>query len=397
MKSDLLQEELTRGESGAAESVSPLVAKLDGYRIMSDTVVPEEDFLMKMFGRPCFPRSDLSAITGAEKCGKTFFTSMIMAAAAAEGKVLELERSREERLRVMWYDTEQCRTLTKGIFTQRVMQMIRHTESTESSEISGHTDDTDFLVFNVRALTWQERMECLAEGIKAYRPDIVIVDNVCDLISNINEADECIQLIERLMQLAATYNCNISVVIHLNRSGEKRSLRGWLGTEILHKAFEVYCCKQVEETDVLMVEQALTRKYKIAEELYYIIDDQGLPQLTEKPDVQGRDKQGRYQSNKPEAYQVLEEKVRSFCQDYIIHNGPEARLPWEWDLKRLFSDAMGSRAEMGLEDLRREVMRLSHIEQPKYYDKVFRMAIDRRVVQTTMDRMKRVVVIPVCS
>ena len=397
MKSDLFQEELTRGESGTAESVSPVVAKLDGYRIMSDTVVPEEDFLMKMFGRPCFPRGDLSAITGAEKCGKTFFTSMIMAATAAEGKVLELERSREERLRVMWYDTEQCRTLTKGIFTQRVMQMIRHTESTESSEISGHTDDTDFLIFNVRALTWQERMECLAEGIKAYKPDIVIVDNVCDLISNINEADECIQLIERLMQLAATYNCNISVVIHLNRSGEKRSLRGWLGTEILHKAFEVYCCKQVEETDVLMVEQALTRKYKIAEELYYIIDDQGLPQLTEKPDVQGRDKQGRYQSNKPEAYQVLEEKVRSFCQDYIIRNGPEARLPWEWDLKRLFSDAMGSRAEMGLEDLRREVMRLSRIEQPKYYDKVFRMAIDRRVVQTTMDRMKRVVVIPVCS
>ena len=391
MKSDLLQEELTRGKSGAAESVSPLVAKLDGYRIMSDTVVPEEDFLMKMFGRPCFPRGDLSAITGAEKCGKTFFTSMIMAATAAEGKVLELERSGEERLRVMWYDTEQCRTLTKGIFTQRVMQMVRHTDSTDG------TDNTDFLVFNVRALTWQERMECLAEGIKAYKPDIVIVDNVCDLISNINEADECIQLIERLMQLAATYNCNISVVIHLNRSGEKRSLRGWLGTEILHKAFEVYCCKQVEETDVLMVEQALTRKYKIAEELYYIIDDQGLPQLTEKPDVQGRDKQGRYQSNKPEAYQVLEEKVRSFCQDYIIRNGPGARMPWEWDLKRLFSDAMGSRAEMGLEDLRREVMRLSHIEQPKYYDKVFRMAIDRRVVQTTMDRMKRVVVIPVCS
>ena len=113
--------------------------------------------------------------------------------------------------------------------------------------------------------------------------------------------------------------------------------------------------------------------------------------------MQGRDKQGRYQSNKPEAYQVLEEKVRSFCQDYIIRNGPGARMPWEWDLKRLFSDAMGSRAEMGLEDLRREVMRLSHIEQPKYYDKVFRMAIDRRVVQTTMDRMKRVVVIPVCS
>jgi hypothetical protein len=40
---------------------------------------------------------------------------------------------------------------------------------------------------------------------------------------------------------------------------------------------------------------------------------------------------------------------------------------------------------------------LSGIKQPKYYDKVFKLAIDQRIVQTTMDRNGRIVVIPVSS
>ena len=38
-------------------------------------------------------------------------------------------------------------------------------------------------------------------------------------------------------------------------------------------------------------------------------------------------------------------------------------------------------------------MQLSGIQQPKYYDKVFRLACDNHIVKTTMDRNGRVVVI----
>ena len=47
--------------------------------------------------------------------------------------------------------------------------------------------------------------------------------------------------------------------------------------------------------------------------------------------------------------------------------------------------------------LKDRVMALSGIQQPKYYDKVFQLAVDRRVVQTTMDRNGRIVVITVPS
>ena len=45
-------EELLASEAAAA-SVSPALLKLDGYRIATDTEVPEENFLFRMFGTLC--------------------------------------------------------------------------------------------------------------------------------------------------------------------------------------------------------------------------------------------------------------------------------------------------------------------------------------------------------
>ena len=146
------------------------------------------------------------------------------------------------------------------------------------------------------------------------------------------------------------------------------------------------------------VEWYLTRKYHIDETLYYKINDDGLPEVTVKPaSYQPRNPDGKYMTNKPEAYQISSEKADTFNQDYIIRNDANARLSWEWDLKKLFGDAMDDSAEMGLDALQDSVMSLSGIKQPKYYDKVFKLAADQRVVQTTMDRYGRVVVIPVTS
>ena len=384
-ESDPVEEELSK--AGEASEVSPLVIKLDQCRIMSDTEVPPEDFLLRLFGKPCFPRRDLSTITGTEKCGKTFFTSMLMAC-CSEKNVLELERISEEPLRVMWYDTEQSRQSTKSILTERIYQLI-HTEKNEL--------DKQYFVFNVRACSCQERMDYLVAGIEAYQPDMVIIDNVSDLLPSINDPEGSAKVIDQLMQLSTKFNCNITIVIHLNRSGEKRNLRGWLGTELLHKAFDVYYCEQIEKTDVFSVEQTFTRKYRVAETLYYKIDENGLPVITTKPNYQPRDNEGRFKTNKPEAYQIKKENADLFNQTYIIRNSGSARLSWEWNLRQLFADALADRPSLPLDALMNEVMALSGIKQPKYYDKVFNLAVDQRIVKTTMDQRGRIVALLIPS
>lgn len=159
----------------------------------------------------------------------------------------------------------------------------------------------------------------------------------------------------------------------------------------------MYYCEQIENTDAFSVEQTLTRKYRIPEKLFYRVNDVGLPEMTVKPDFQPRDRNGQFRSSRADAYQIKAEKAETFNQKYIIHNDGNARQPWEWDLRQLFVDVLSDIPSMGRETLQNEVMAKSGIKEPKYFDKVFRLALDQRVVQTTMDRNGRIVVMLIPS
>ena len=372
--------------AGQLSAVTPQLLKLDGFRITSETVVPEEEFLMRMYGKPCMPRRDLTAVTGVEKCGKTFFTSMMMAC-CTKRQVLALERIREQPLKVMWYDTEQSRQSTKGIFVDRVGKMLQEDDQKEDVY-----DDCNYLIYNVRTCTYKERMEYLITGIETYHPDLVIIDNVSDLLPSVNDADESQRVIAQLMELATMGNCNIVVVIHVNRTGDKRNLRGWLGTEVLHKSFEVFYCEQVPSSELYSVEQLLTRKYRIPEKMYYRITDEGLPEESDKPSLQPEDGGNAQVRRKSKPY-ISSKQVGSFNKKYIIENDSNAKEPYDWDVKMLFADAMGGCSCISPDMLREKVMELSFIRMPHYYDKVFKEAEDKHVVKTTLDTAGRVVVI----
>lgn len=372
--------------AGQLSAVTPQLLKLDGFRITSETVVPEEEFLMRMYGKPCLPRRDLTAVTGMEKCGKTFFTSMLMAC-CTKRQVLELERIREQPLKVMWYDTEQSRQSTKGIYVDRIGKMVQSEDGDNAV-----MDETNYLIYNVRACTYKERMDYLLTGIETYHPDLVIVDNVSDLLPSVNDADESQRVIAQLMELATLGNCNIVVVIHVNRSGDKRNLRGWLGTVVLQKSFEVFCCEQVPSSELYSVEQLLTRKYRIPEKMYYRITDEGLPEESDKPSLQSEDDGNAQVRRKSKPY-ISRKQVGSFNKKYIIENDSNAKEPYDWDVKMLFADAMGGCSCISPDMLREKVMELSFIRMPHYYDKVFREAESQGFVKTTLDRAGRVVVI----
>ena len=353
---------------------------LDRFRITSESEIQPKEYTMEFLGRPCFPRKDLSVFAGVAKTGKTFVTSMLMAAATTsedEPSVLALKRIRQEPLKVMWYDTEQSLETTKEIMVKRIAKMV-----------GGTFPDTQFFVFNVRAMTAEERKKMLGVAIESYRPDIVIVDGIADLLADINDGPKAIELISELLRLADKNNCNITVNIHLNRSGEKSNLRGWLGSMLLQKAFEVFNCAKVFKTDVLSVELFMSRKVNESATFYYKINNQGLPESTEEPDTQQRDENGRFVSQEAQ-------KGRSglkFNSDYQ-RDDSDSDKGWSWDLRRLFSDAMQNSAMMGYDDLKTRVMKLGNIIRSSYYETVFAMAEEQGFVKKTQDRNLRVVVV----
>lgn len=392
MNKELIQDQLLH--AGEPCSITPTLLRLDEHRITLKSNISEEDFLLRLKGMPCFPKKDLTAITGQAKSGKTVFISILLACCTKvshDRSVLDMERIGEQRLRVMWIDTEQSPQSTQAILKNRIMRMVVPSKEngTESVIEEEPFPEDLFYIFNLRKAEISNRLELLTEGIETYRPDLVVIDNIRDLMLDINDGQKAQELIERLMALATECDCNITCVIHQTRTSDQRGMRGWLGTELMNKVFEVFACQKLHQQEgvkpTFCVEQSLTRKYDIDEPMCYQMSDEGLPVTVACPAVQPRNALGQFAS-------YGKAKRETLNRDYIIEHPDTPQQPWEWDLRKLFSTVMGSRATMAYCDLREAVMQEARIQHRSYYDNVFAMAEKARIIHKDKDRCGRIVV-----
>ena len=339
--------------------VSPAVVDLLKHRITPESDVKPIEYLFRMFGVPCFPRGELVAVAGKAKSGKTYFLSLLMA--VFRGKV-------------MWYDTEQSEQSTQDILVNR----IRSIESFPSVQ-SAVDKDHELHAFNVRCESWESRLAMFAAGIAYLQPDLVVLDGVRDLLSDINDGVEAQRITEQLMALAQQHHCCIVCVLHQNKSDSDRNLRGWIGTELTNKVFEVYSCEKLRDRQTFKVEQTHTRKYDIGRELYYVVDrETGLPVACDRPMEQPRDAQGRWVS--PRQNPTEEEKWESLNPTYIVRRPEGSEPAWEWNLRRLFSDALAGKDCLPYGTLMGIALGLSHISDKQVYYNVYKQAIEQGII-----------------
>ena len=346
--------------AGEETALSPKMLLLEQLRITPEKQLKPMEFLFHLYGKPCFPRRELVAITGKAKSGKTFVTSMLMACCQSRD-VLAFQRIGDEPLRVLWYDTEQSDESTQDILKNRVMRMV-------------DGDGKLFDIFNVRGVAWKERRDLLREAVTRCKPDLVIVDGIRDLVNDINDGVLAQEVMEELMHLATERNCCIVCVLHQNKSGEDHNLRGWIGTELMNKAFEVYSCEKLLPQRIFSLEQTLTRKYDIERTMYFEVGDDGLPVSCGVPTDGGS-------KDKADGYPQLN-------ADYIRHDEHDQ---WQVDVRRLFSDAIGGRQQVTGAELRSEVCRLSNIRSWKFYNSLLEQAVNGEVIMKSYDHAAHVI------
>ena len=344
--------------AGEETTLSPKMLLLEKMRITPEKQLEPMEFLFRLFGRPCFPRRELVAITGKAKSGKTFVTSMLMACCNMRD-VLSFHREHEPPLRVLWYDTEQSDESTQDILKNRVFRMVAPAPDLFSQR-SGELFD----VFNVRAVEWKERRSLLKEAVERYGPDLVIVDGIRDLVNDINDGVLAQEVMEELLHLATQKNCCIVCVLHQNKGSEDHNLRGWIGTELMNKAFEVYACEKMMPQRVFKLEQTLTRKYDIEQTLYFEVNEQGLPQSSVGP-TDGM-------------ATAKTERLPSINRDYIVHEDDGS---WRFDVHRLFLAAFQNADELQGSVLRERVMQLSGIVIPFKYNQLLHQALEQKVIE----------------
>ena len=328
------------------------------------------EFLFRLFHKPCFPRGELVALSGKAKSGKTFVSSILMALSYSS-PVLSVERIEPKPLHVLWYDTEQSEESTQDILVNRIMPMAR-LQHTDSSPL--------FDVFNVRADGYTERLPMLEVAVRHYHPDLVILDGIRDLVADINDGVVAQDCIERLMHLASDERCCIVCVLHQNKSVEDRNLRGWIGTELKNKAFEVYECSKSSER-IFTWSQTDTRKYDILDTLKFAVGEDGIPYLCSEEQL----KEALFQAQK----KAVDQRQREGGSKALAPFNPKYVLGKEnhhtvFDLKALFAACMETGREYEERDLRSKLSLESNIVTDRILDEQFQRAISGGIIMQSV-------------
>lgn len=236
------------------------------YRVTPTTALPPMETLFRAYDVPCFYRGELVAVCGKAKSGKTLFLSMLMACCLTD-RVLALERVSDigQPLRVLWLDTEQSQQSTQEIMLKRIIPL------------AGDVNDFDecFYSYNLRGLGYETRRELMEVAVNTLHPDIVIIDGIKDLVTDINDAIQATQIMEQQMMLAQKNNCCIVNVLHQNKNESDLNMRGSIGTELTNKAFEVYRCEFIEDSDTFKVTQCLSRRMRLKSKMFYQLENDG--------------------------------------------------------------------------------------------------------------------------
>jgi hypothetical protein len=228
-------------------------------------------------------------------------------------------------------------------------------------------------VFNVRGVPWKDRRSLLVEAVEHYAPDLVIVDGIRDLVDDINDGVLAQEVMEELLHLADKSGCCIVCILHQNKGSEDHNLRGWIGTELMHKAFETYACEKLLPDRIFEVKQTLTRKYDITDSLYFRINQDGLPVACQGAQAAGNSVTDNYpQLNK----------------SYIVRDENDQ---WHVNVELLFGDAIGCSPQMSGQNLKDTVMSIGNIKSWKFYNQLLDEALASGFIVKSFDHVGHVI------
>ncbi len=178
--------------------------------------------------------SNISCIKAKQKQGKT--TALMVIVSAILAGIAFRIRSALFGATVLWLDTEQSDYDSK-LIVERVGQI---------TELDPDYIDEHLKVLNVRRFDSQDRRRLMLDAIKTFRPQMVIVDGVVDLIDDFNDLVSSKLLVNDLLRIASEYNLALVTVLHTNKSASDHEMRGHLGTLLAQKSWNVFECEKEE-------------------------------------------------------------------------------------------------------------------------------------------------------
>ena len=279
---DPTPEELAEADRILAEAFAPYVGRDEYLREQEMRKVELQEFvvphlldlskpapiikpIIERRGMMVASLGNISAVVGAAKSKKTFLCTALVGGLLSENGDFGIE---PRLAKVLWVDTEQSQ-----LHTRKVVERIHRLAGWNTTRNNGllHT-------LCLREIDPKQRADILYMAIELYKPQLVVVDGISDLMYNTNDIEESDRILGRLMALSTDYNCHILCVLHTNPNSDKA--RGHIGSTLQRKAETVIFVHKVGECSV--VEPQFCRNEEF-EPFAFIINEEGLPQECDLP------------------------------------------------------------------------------------------------------------------
>jgi len=204
-----------------------------------------------------FTKGNISTLIGRAKGRKSFFISLLIAVMKG---LKDNQFMSAVNGKIALFDTEQA-PYHVWKATKRIEQML-----------SVWPDDLD--VFGLRPDSTADRINLIESYIYQEQPQIVFIDGIRDLITDINDATQATEIVGKFMKWSYENKCHICCVLHQNKADE--NARGHIGTEIVNKSETVISINKIaKESMYSEVKSVFTRGHEVQEFNFSI--EGGLP------------------------------------------------------------------------------------------------------------------------
>lgn len=202
-------------------------AEFLAYRNWVDAAIEDDEWLdetepftmphytLEIGGVKCCPYGGLHGITGQAGKGKTLaFTQLITAYIRGDwGCIKYIQQDERPNPKVLWVDTEQEKENTQATVA-RIYYMCGWTWG-----VPHHDRFRTLRLRNVPQS--QERYRKVLHAIWEYKPDVVFLDGLIDLIEDFNDNKESALIIYELLAVASHYGISVWGVLHQNPGTSK--------------------------------------------------------------------------------------------------------------------------------------------------------------------------------
>jgi hypothetical protein len=194
-----------------------------------------------------FTKGNISTLLGRAKGRKSYFIKLLIASMRGykDEQFMSMVKGK-----IALFDTEQAKYhIWKA--TKQIEQMITY-----------WPNDVD--VFGLRPDSTADRINLIEGYIYQYEPEMVFLDGVRDLVTDINDAAQATEVVGKLMKWSYEKSCHICCVLHQNKADE--NARGHIGTELVNKSETVLSINKLTRDPMCSeVKSMYTRGHEIQE------------------------------------------------------------------------------------------------------------------------------------